>query len=271
MSDHQTIQPAIRHDGWTHERRVVFLDHLAGEGNVRAACARAGMSAEAAYRLRRRDELFARAWAAALVLAREASAEVLATRAIQGVEEEIYYRGELVGSRRRYDTRLLLAHMARLDRLAEDDGMAARDSARFDQLLAANAGIEVPDDLADEEDAPFPATREEYAAQEGDRAEAALRDEKDPQDDRDWDELDDEEAEALNNAIFEFDLRCRQAAYDAELAAGERWDTWFTSVTGQLDTMIAVSAGQGAFTPCTPSTLSTSHTAPGALVRYARA
>ena len=272
MSDHQTIQPAVRHDGWTHERRVVFLDHLAGEGNVRAACARAGMSAEAAYRLRRRDELFARTWAAALVLAREASAEVLATRAIQGVEEEIYYRGELVGSRRRYDTRLLLAHMARLDRLAADDGMAAKDSARFDQLLAANAGIEVPEDLADEDDTNFPEPRDAYAAHEAKRAVRTVRDEEDPfPEDEDWEELDEEQAEIRDQAIYAFEMRCRAIAYEAELAAAERWDTWFAAVTGQLDTMIASAAGQGPFTPCTPSTLSTSHAAPGALVRYARA
>src|SRR6187431_302171 len=46
------------------------------------------------------------------------------TRAIEGIEEEVRYRGEVVGTRRRYDTRLLLAHMARLDKLAEDEHAA---------------------------------------------------------------------------------------------------------------------------------------------------
>ena len=112
--------PATRHDGWTAARKAQFLESLAHDGNVRAACARVGLSREAAYRLRRRDALFARAWAAAQLQARDNVGEVLGTRAIEGIEEEVWYRGEVVGTRRRYDTRLLLAHIARLDKLAED-------------------------------------------------------------------------------------------------------------------------------------------------------
>jgi hypothetical protein len=140
-----SIARAVRHDGWTDTRTAQFLEHLAGHGNVRAACARVSMSPEAAYRLRRRDALFARAWSAALNLAREASAEILACRAIDGIEEEVWYHGEVVGTRRRYDTRLLLAHLARLDALAER-GAAAEDAARFDELLACIAGAEPPKD-----------------------------------------------------------------------------------------------------------------------------
>src|SRR6187549_3736284 len=92
--------PATRHDGWTAARKAHFLDALAGEGNVRAACARVGLSREAAYRLRRRDALFARAWAAALVLARVSVGGVLGTRALEGVEEEVWLRGEVVGTTR---------------------------------------------------------------------------------------------------------------------------------------------------------------------------
>ena len=121
--------------GWTPERQTRFLDHLALKGNVHASCRRVGLSREAAYRLRRRDRLFARGWAAAMVKAHDASIEVLADRAIEGVEEPIYHRGELVGTRRRYDTRLLLAHIARLDKLLEDEA-AQTDAGRFDELLA---------------------------------------------------------------------------------------------------------------------------------------
>jgi hypothetical protein len=106
-----TPAPAtVRHDGWTPERRTQFLDRLAQDGNVCAACALVGLSREAAYRLRRREPLFARAWAAAQVHARESVGEVLGTRAIEGLEEQIWHRGEVVGTRRRYDTRPLLAH-----------------------------------------------------------------------------------------------------------------------------------------------------------------
>src|SRR5687768_1669139 len=118
MNTQTTTTP--RHDGWTAERRTQFLDDLARHGNVRLASGRVGMSRDGAYRLRRRDALFARAWAAAQVLARGASGEVLAGRALEGIEEDVWYRGEVVGTRRRYDNRLLLAHMARLDALAGD-------------------------------------------------------------------------------------------------------------------------------------------------------
>ena len=129
--------------GWTRERKARFLDHLSVKGNVRAACARVGLSPEAAYRLRRRDEEFARAWIAALGLARARSEQVLADRAIDGIEEPIYYRGELIGTRRKYDTRLLLSHLARLDKLVE--GMEHPDDIRrFDELVAVIAGEEAP-------------------------------------------------------------------------------------------------------------------------------
>src|SRR6478735_909291 len=120
MSPFISPDPAIRRRGWSPERKLRFLERLAQCGNVRAACAAVGMTREAAYLLRRRDALFGRGWSAALVLARECSAEALGDRALDGVEEAIWHRGEQVGSRRRYDSRLLLAHLARLDRLVEE-------------------------------------------------------------------------------------------------------------------------------------------------------
>jgi hypothetical protein len=147
------VTPAsVRHDGWTPERQVQFLAYLAEHGTVRAACARVGLSREAAYRLRRREPLFARGWDAALALAREASAETLACRALDGVEEDVWYRGELVGTRRKYDTRLLLAHMARLDKIAEANPAAGEEADRFDELLAVIGGEIAPGALMTEDD-----------------------------------------------------------------------------------------------------------------------
>jgi hypothetical protein len=133
--------PALPERGWTAERRVRFLDLLAHHGNARAAASAVGLSAQTAYRLRRRDALFARGWNAALLLARDTGAQVLAERAIDGMVEEIWYRGELVGTRRRFDNRLLLAHLGRLDRMADQDD-ASEDAGRFDHLLACLAGEE---------------------------------------------------------------------------------------------------------------------------------
>ncbi len=138
--------PKTRRDGWTAARRTQFLEALAQDGNVSAACAKVGLSREAAYRFKRRNALFARAWAAAQVQACALVGEVLGTRAIDGIEEQVWFRGEVVGTRRRYDTRLLLAHMARLDKLAEDP-RAREDAERFDELLACIAGEAVPEEL----------------------------------------------------------------------------------------------------------------------------
>ena len=151
--------------GWTPERKVHFLDRLSVHGNARAACRAVGLSAEAAYKLRRRDAQFARGWAAALVLARENGLQVLGERAIEGIEEEIYYRGELIGTRRRYDSRLLLAHLARLDQLADDE-TAGVDAGRFDELIAAIAG---------ELDYSPAASREEHIEQAARDAENTFR------------------------------------------------------------------------------------------------
>jgi hypothetical protein len=141
-----TTTATVRHDGWTPARIAQFLECLALDGNVSTACARVRMSREAAYRLRRRDGPFARAWAAAQLTARERVGEVLGTRALDGIEEDVWFRGEVVGTRRRYDTRLLLAHIARLDKLAEDE-RAVEDAARFDELIACAVGVPLPEAL----------------------------------------------------------------------------------------------------------------------------
>lgn len=132
---------------------------------MRAACAFVGMSRTSAYLLRRRDAVFADAWTAALVLARRHVEEVLATRALDGVEEAVWFRGELVGVRRRYDSRLLLAHLARLDVAGEGHEALAE---RFDEVLALVAGEEPCADVPGmEAGAALPPERADYVAAAG--------------------------------------------------------------------------------------------------------
>ena len=59
------------------------------------------------------------------MVARANAEATLASRAIDGVEEEIRYHGEVVGTRIRYSDRLLLAHLGRLDKLAETPAAGA--------------------------------------------------------------------------------------------------------------------------------------------------
>ncbi|WP_299193153.1 hypothetical protein [uncultured Erythrobacter sp.] len=123
---------------FTRERQRAFLARLSECGEMRAAAKHCAVSHQTAYRLRRACPVFRRACEAALVVARQHAEDALATRAMHGVEEEVYYHGEVIATRRRFDSRLLLAHLARLDRLAERGDVAAL-AEDFDALLDAMA------------------------------------------------------------------------------------------------------------------------------------
>lgn len=98
--------PAYRHDGFTPKRRRKFLKTLRKTGCVRDACRKARLSDTAAYKLRRRDPEFAALWAAALHKA-GTDFELLAyQRAVDGVEEEVFAYGKVVGTRRKRDSNL---------------------------------------------------------------------------------------------------------------------------------------------------------------------
>jgi hypothetical protein len=110
---------AVRHDGWTADRRRLFLEGIADGHTVASACARVGLSSASAYALRRRDRAFALGWSAACLLARDALADILTSRAIDG-QVDTYTRADgTVVTRHRHDNRLGQAMLARLDRLAE--------------------------------------------------------------------------------------------------------------------------------------------------------
>lgn len=119
---------------FTRDRQARFLETLSLGGNIRSAARHVGISPMTAYRWRRACAQFARGWDAALVVARAHAEEVLADRALNGVEETVFYHGEEVATRRRYDSRLLLAHLARLDAKAQDRNIA--DAAQdFEAVL----------------------------------------------------------------------------------------------------------------------------------------
>ena len=127
------------------ERQVAFLEALAVTGNVRTAARRARVSHQTCYRARRGSAAFGRAWDAALVVARGAAEAQLADYALNGVEEEVWYHGELAGTRRRFSDRLLLAHLGRLDRMRTDARIEAL-AEDFDAMLTRlrrGEGIEV--------------------------------------------------------------------------------------------------------------------------------
>ncbi|MGB7407490.1 MAG: hypothetical protein WA908_03210, partial [Pontixanthobacter sp.] len=135
---------------FSRERQATFLNRLAACGSARSAVRSAGVSHQTAYRQRRACAAFRRAWDAALLIAREQAEEMLACRAMEGVEEEVWFHGEVVGTRKRYDTRLLLAHLARLDRLG-DRADVANLAEHFDAAVEAlEQGHALPEGPADD-------------------------------------------------------------------------------------------------------------------------
>jgi hypothetical protein len=99
-----------RHDGWTAERQIAFLEKLADCGSVSAAARHVGMSRESARKLRRRSgsDAFRDGWDAALDCGYAEVEESAMERSKNGVARPIFYQGEQVGEWRYFDERLTM-------------------------------------------------------------------------------------------------------------------------------------------------------------------
>jgi hypothetical protein len=150
------------------ETLAAFVQTLAQWGNVRAAAQQVGVSRAHLYRVRRASPEFRQLWDAALVLARPQVEEVLADRALNGVQETVFYHGEEVATRTRYDGRLLLAHLARLDRI-ESTNQIYKVAAEFEERVAL---LLDPPEVMDWDDEDYEEYDEDDGA-EGDEGEAA--------------------------------------------------------------------------------------------------
>ena len=132
-----------RVDGWTVPTRISFLATLADTGIVREACRACKMSSASAYALRSRDRRFADGWDAATLKARARLADDLYARAVDGCVDQIWKNGCIVGERHRYDNRLSMAVLRRLDdrcdRAARNADVAQRVADGWDEWLTATA------------------------------------------------------------------------------------------------------------------------------------
>ena len=240
MSDlsHTPMLPRIASSRtFTPRRQAHFCDSLAQHGNVRVAAYIAGVSPQTAYRARRASAGLSTCWDAALLLARTHAEQVLAERALDGVEETVFFRGEEIGTRRRYDSRLLLAHLARLD--AKAAAVAARDvpgaartaEARFDAMLARLARLDAPlesydeDYEDDDDDCDGPAPVDDNTAAADDAADDAAGE--DPENDLYEDDDDD-----ATDPGFAYD----PAGFGV---AGEEWGTYVAPFERRLRAMYA--------------------------------
>ena len=102
--------PRERHDGLTLDRQRRFLEALAATGSVTDAAQASGLSRQALYRHRNRQggEAFRAAWDRAQDCATGLLGDVAIERALHGVEEPVFWKGEQVGTRRRFNDKLLM-------------------------------------------------------------------------------------------------------------------------------------------------------------------
>jgi hypothetical protein len=140
-----------RHDGWTPDKQLEFIQALADCGCVDEAARRVGMSRNSAYELRRRPDAqaFRLAWRAAKDVMVERLDDAAMARAINGVPVPIFHNGVEVGERRHFDERLtmfLLRYrdpvrygrwLDRMDARQHADGPFAILSFRIRRMLRA--------------------------------------------------------------------------------------------------------------------------------------
>lgn len=124
----------IRNDyRWTPQCQRAFLEALAYSGSVMRAAAEVCKSARSAYNLRfRRDgAAFRMGWDAAILVSRYALHDMLMDRAINGQEESSSKQDDGSTLRGRFDNRLGMNLLGRLDRIAEAQAM---NSGRESQI-----------------------------------------------------------------------------------------------------------------------------------------
>ncbi len=99
-----------------------FLKLLGDSANVSSACRALGIPRQNIYEWRRQDPDFARKMDEAVDLGTCALEDEAIRRGMEGWDEPVYYKGEVVGETRRYSDQLLLATLrARDPKYRSDD------------------------------------------------------------------------------------------------------------------------------------------------------
>ncbi|HEU0044346.1 hypothetical protein [Sphingomonas sp.] len=104
------VEVRPRHDGWTPARQVAVVQALAACGCVEEACAAVGMSPRSFYDLRARPgaDSFRQAVELALDVGVQRLSDAVIGRAIHGEVTPIFYKGEQIGEKRRFDNQLAM-------------------------------------------------------------------------------------------------------------------------------------------------------------------
>ena len=88
--------------------KPLFLDTLRGTGNVRLSARNANVARQVVYRARDSSATFRADWDEALEEARELLEAEARRRAAIGVDEPVFYQGQVVGHIRKYSDNLLM-------------------------------------------------------------------------------------------------------------------------------------------------------------------
>ncbi len=99
------------HTARTAEQDTKFFEALAEGYPVRIACKNAEYKRQVVYRWRGEDPKFKELWFDSLTIADDLLEEEANRRGRVGYDEAVYYRGVLIGYRRKYSDRLLLARL----------------------------------------------------------------------------------------------------------------------------------------------------------------
>lgn len=129
----------VRHDGWTPERRTVFLETLAATCSMTESARRAGKALSGVYQLRDRDPEFAAQMAKAFERSTLALEAILLERVVNGVEKPIVSGGKVVMTVRQYSDRMAMYLLSArkpevYGRLRETRERLRDDTARGDAL-----------------------------------------------------------------------------------------------------------------------------------------
>ena len=137
-ADHDAAMTDIRNDyRWTPACQRAFLEALAFGGSVMRAAKEVSKSPRSAYDLRfRRDgTAFRLGWDAAILVSRDAVHDMLMDRAINGYEEVTSKLDESTTMRGKFDNRLGMNLLGRLDRIAEAQALQGSRNAQVQLVM----------------------------------------------------------------------------------------------------------------------------------------
>lgn len=142
-----------------HEREVglrlwqaTFIDRLAAGASISDAARGANVSRQTAYKYREKDPLFAAAWDDAVETVTDEIEQEAIRRAVKGVQEDIYFKGEKVGEVTKYSDPLMteILRARRPNKYRPNVGESGAPPLVIELRLPDDRGGEVVDGVARE-------------------------------------------------------------------------------------------------------------------------